>query len=209
MKNGWKKLRKESKINLSLKARAPLQKDAFTLLELLVVIGLLGALAMLLLPRLQMQRSQVVEKSLAPAEMMDIRRAFAAFEADCAPTPADWEIIEKYGLEILMEYDAERGWSFPDSFDYQRGKGWRGPYIEQQGTRRVYIDQNGQPLAGSGTTATIPVVHDPYSALPDDEHYYRLIHTVESGKDYLKLVFIGSDGVLGTDDDIERVILTW
>lgn len=183
--------------------------SGFTFVELLIVIGLLGALATLVLPQFQMKRGGAIDKSLAPAEMMDIRRAFAAFEADCAPTSADRTLIEQYGLEVLMEYNDTRGWSFPDSFDYHRAKGWRGPYIEQQGTRTIYINESGQPLTGSGTTATIPVVHDPYSVLPDDEHYYRVIHKVESGKNYLKLVFIGSDSALATSDDVNQVLLTW
>ena len=189
----------------------------FTLIELLIVIGLLGALATLILPQLHLKRTEVLDTQLAPAEMMDICRAFAAFEADYAPTSADRNRIRDYGLEILMDHNPARGWdSSLGTFDPDRGKGWRGPYIEQQGQRTVFFDvdadpnNSGQPqTGGSGSTVTIPVVRDPYSDSQNDDHYYRVIHKVESGKDHLKLVFIGSDGELGTADDVERVLLTW
>jgi len=176
----------------------------FSLIELLIVIGLLGALATLVLPQFQVKRTEVLDEQLAPAEMMDIRRAFAAFEADCAPTSADRALIEQYGLEILMKFEPLRSWSFPASFDNERGKGWRGPYIERQGSRKVNT-VSGQPLLPGGTE--IPVVHDPYSDLPDDDHYYRV--TKPAAETKLNLVFIGSDGALGTADDVERVLLTW
>jgi len=97
-------------------------------------------------------------------------------------------------------------WSFDSEFDADKGKGWRGPYIERQGSRDVN-PASGQPLLTGG--AEIPVVHDPYCDADDDEHYYRVIYKVESGKNFLKLVFVGSDDTLGTADDVERVLLTW
>ncbi len=188
----------------NIKPRLLSSLAGFTLIELLIVIGLLGVLASLVLSSLQVQRTDVLDNSLAPAEMMDICKAFVAFEADCVPTSTDRTLIEQYGLEILMDYESSRGWSFPDEFDFDRGKGWRGPYIERQGSREVNT-VSGQPLLSGGTD--LPVVHDPYSDLPDDEHYYRVIKPAAETK--LKLVFIGSDGALGTADDVERVLLTW
>ncbi len=174
----------------------------FTLIELLIVIGLLGGLAMLVLPRLSVDRNWAGDEALAPSEMMAIRRAYAAFEADCVPTTVDAQKIGQYGLEILMRYESSRGWSFPGSFDPARRKGWRGPYLEAQGTRTVYINENGQPLTGSGAMAEIPVVHDSrhgMNATGQAERYYRVLHEPKSG--HLALVYIGANGMLECEPD--------
>jgi prepilin-type N-terminal cleavage/methylation domain-containing protein len=172
-------------------------KRAFTLIELLIVIGLLGGLAMLVLPRLSVNRHWASDEALAPSEMMEIRRAYAAFEADCLPTTADAEKMAQYGLEILMRFESSRGWSFPESYDPARRKGWRGPYLEAQGTRTVYVNGIGQPLTGSGPTAQIPVVHDPrhgMDAAGQAERFYRVLREPTSG--HLALVYIGANGTL-------------
>ena len=75
-------------------------KAGFTLIELLIVIGLLGALTALVLPRLQVTKSWAVDESMAPAEMMDIRRAYAAFQADCLPTMSDQTHFARSGLRF-------------------------------------------------------------------------------------------------------------
>ena len=64
-------------------------EGGFTLMEMLIVIGLLGALVALILPRLTVQKTWAVDEAMSPAEMMEIRRAYAAFQADCIPTAAD------------------------------------------------------------------------------------------------------------------------
>jgi len=43
----------------------------FSLIELLIVIGLLGALATLVLPQLQVKRTEVLDEQLAPAGNFD------------------------------------------------------------------------------------------------------------------------------------------
>jgi len=178
----------------------------FTLIEILIVIGLLGALAALILPQLTVHKTWAVDESLAPAEMMDIRRAYAAFQADCLPTSNDAAQVSRYGLAILMTTNIAwaSGWSFPLAFDPDRGKGWRGPYLGQEDVRAVYLDEEGQALTGSGPTAAIPVILDPRHA--DDktaraaERFYR----VQMLTNRLHLVYVGADAAFGTSDDVAQ-----
>ncbi|MGI6496552.1 MAG: hypothetical protein ACOX5G_10795 [Kiritimatiellia bacterium] len=181
----------------------------FTLMEMLIVIGLLGALVALILPKLTVQKTWAVDESMAPAEMMDIRRAYAAFQADCLPTAADRAQIGRYGLAVLMTTNLawSTGWSFPMTFDPRRGKGWRGPYLQPEGVRRVYLDEEGQSLAGTGPTAEIPVVHDPRhatDAADAAERFYR----VQMRTNTLYLVYVGADAVFGSDDDVAQPLET-
>jgi prepilin-type N-terminal cleavage/methylation domain-containing protein len=180
----------------------------FTMMEMLIVIGLLGALVALILPRLTVRKTWAVDESMAPAEMMDIRRAYAAFQTDCMPNEDDREEIARYGLSILMstnlwESNWNAIWSFPASFDPDRGKGWRGPYLQQEGTRTVYPNEDGQALAGSGPTAEIPVIHDPRHATDADaaeQRFYR----VQMRTNTLYLVYVGADAAFGTGDDVAQ-----
>lgn len=169
----------------------------FTLMELLIVIGLLGALTALVLPRLRVTKSWAVEESMVPAEMMEIRRAYAAFQADCLPTVADKTNFARSGLAILMTTNltGAANLTFPLDFDPARGKGWRGPYLQREGERTVYLHEEGQPRTGSGATATIPVIHDPRHEMGgggEGEYYYRVIRQTNE----LFLVYVGEDGSL-------------
>jgi prepilin-type N-terminal cleavage/methylation domain-containing protein len=159
----------------------------FTLLELLIVVGLLAALAALVLPRVTARRTDVWDDSLVPQEMSRIRSAFDAFVCDCVPTSNDLVKVAASGLSILMEYDSDQDWSFPDAYDAERGKGWRGPYMTAEGT----IDE-------------LPVILDPYYSDSLTNHYYR----VEQSNAVTTLVFVGSDGEVDTEDDL-RCELYW
>ncbi|NCC53434.1 MAG: type II secretion system protein [Spartobacteria bacterium] len=179
---------------------------AFSLIELLIVIGLLGALTMLVLPRLTVTKEWAVEDSLVPSEMMEIRRAYAAFQADCVPTLADKTNFVRSGLSVLMttNFPGASGLTFPWAFDTDRGKGWRGPYLQREGIRTVFINEQGQPTNGSGPTASIPVIHDPRYEMGGanvDHHYYRVL--METNEVYL--VYVGEDALLSTtNDNIKR-----
>jgi prepilin-type N-terminal cleavage/methylation domain-containing protein len=169
----------------------------FTLVELLIVIGLLGALSALALPRLHVTKSWAVDESMAPAEMMEIRRAYAAFQADCLPTFADKTNFARSGLAILMTTNltGAADLTFPLEYDPARGKGWRGPYLQREGERTVFLHEEGQPTSGSGATATIPVVHDPRHGMGGggmDGYYYRVIRQTNE----LYVVYVGEDGSL-------------
>ncbi len=184
--------------------------DGFTLIELLIVIGLLGALGALLLSNLGSNRTDTLDASIVQKELSDIQRAFQRFYADCVPGQVDLKHITKYGLAVLMDYEGflEGGdtWSFPEGWDNARGKGWRGPYLENEGIRTVNIaatsgiaDNPAQPAVASGTTADIKVVCTPY--VNDDGcyegSYYRVVPEV-SGTNVIQLwvVFPSHDGQL-------------
>lgn len=173
----------------------PQPSGGFTLIELLIVIGLLGALTALVLPRLMVTKTWAIDESMAPAEMIDIRRAYAAFQADCLPTFADQTNFIRSGLAILMTTNltGAENLTFPLEFDPARGKGWRGPYLQREGERTIYLHEEGQPTNGTGPTASIPVIHDPryeMDATRAGEHYYRVIRQTNE----LFLVYVGEDG---------------
>jgi prepilin-type N-terminal cleavage/methylation domain-containing protein len=185
-------------------------RPGFTLIELLIVIGLLGALVALVLPRLTVQKTWAVDESMAPAEMMEIRRAYAAFQADCLPTALDRTQIDRYGLAILMTTNIAwtTSWSFPLAFEPNRGKGWRGPYLQQEGTRTVYLDEAGQALTGSGPTNEIPVIHDPRHATDDATHAAQHFYRVQMRTNTLYLIYVGADAEFGTGDDVAQPLET-
>jgi prepilin-type N-terminal cleavage/methylation domain-containing protein len=155
-------------------------ENGFTLIELLIVIALLGALASVVLPRVIASRTAAWDDSIVPQEMSRIRLAFDEFVCDCAPTANDWVRITATDLAILMEYDADTDWSFPETYDAQRGKGWRGPY-----------------LIAEGRLNERPVIFDPYYSDELTNHHYR----VEQSNSVTQLVFIGADHELDTADD--------
>ena len=74
---------------------------------------------------------------------------------------------------------------------------------QREGTRRVYLNEEGQPLTGSGPTAEIPVIHDPRHAADvadAEERFYR----VQMRTNTLYLVYVGADAVFGSDDDVAQ-----
>ena len=161
----------------------------FTIIELLIVIGLLGALAVLLLPSFSVSK-EWAEESIALKEMMDIRRAYSAFEADCLPMVADHARIAAYGLEILMRaplQTAASGWDFPASFDPERGKGWRGKYVESEAVLRINHLAPGQEKVAAGGVEVAAVLD------PAGNHYRVLGYNGNRG---LALVCVGKNGVL-------------
>ncbi|MFP4175962.1 MAG: type II secretion system protein [Candidatus Brocadiia bacterium] len=184
--------------------------QVFTLIELLIVIGLLGALATLVLPSFRVQREESLEK-IVKKEMADVQKAFQRFQADCVPQTSDYNLISRYGLEILAEYDDSRGWTFPDEWDPDRGKGWRGPYLQAEGTETVddsatggLPDDPGQPMDDNDTD--IPVVYTPFEDDSDGQpgDYYRVIPELNDTEDEIKtlwLVFPSHSGELPDDPD--------
>jgi len=172
-------------------------KRGLTLIELLIVIGLLGAMAVLVMPRMTANKTWAVDESMVQAEMQTIRQAFARFAADCQPTSADLDHFNTHGLAILMRGDvASLAWSFPPGYEANRGKGWRGPYLESESRRDIDPALPGQPPTGS---VTVPVILDPRAGTDsgsDLQRYYRVLREPASG--HLALIYIGENGVLDT-----------
>ncbi len=170
-------------------------RKGFTLIELLIVIGLLGAMAVLVMPRMTASKSQAVDESMVLAEMSTIRQAFAHFAADCQPTSSDFKHFNSHGLAILLRSDVvSLTWSFPLTYDSRRGKGWRGPYLESESGRDINPAQPGQPPSGA---VNVPVILDPRADMDsasDLQRYYRVLREPATG--HLALVYIGENGIL-------------
>jgi type II secretory pathway pseudopilin PulG len=171
-----------------------LSRHTFTLIELLIVIGPLGALATLVLPQVTATRTEAMDP-IVQKEMQDIRLAFQRFCQDVVPTDAQLDEFRKYGLAPLMRREISGEYAF-DEWDDDRAKGWRGPYLTQEGTRHIAApnaSSNGQDDAGS--EVTIPVIQDPYSESDSDGRFYRVMCRKNGGSDWvpgdLALVFVG------------------
>jgi len=163
----------------------------FTLIELLIVIGLLGALATLVLSGLGASRTEAFNDALVQKELSDIQQAFQRFVLDCAPVRSDYALIAKYGLAPLMDpghggyLETGDAWSFDDTWNNARGRGWRGPYLEREGETAIDVTMAandipmvlGQVEAATGGTE-VPVVQTPYVNDQDSQQggeYYRII----------------------------------
>ena len=146
------------------------QKKAFTLIELLIVIGLLGAMATLLMSTIRVDRRSVVEDSIVLKELADIQAAFQNFAADCALERHKNEklnLVAQYGVTVLLENVGFDPW------DGERQVGWRGPYLLSEGERKYNTETIGQ-IADS-TKDPRQVILTPDAAAENDPHYYRII----------------------------------
>jgi prepilin-type N-terminal cleavage/methylation domain-containing protein len=157
-------------------------RPAFTLIELLIVIGLLGMVVMVMLASFNSNRQETLDHSIVQKELSDIQRAFQRMNADCVLRDDDLGEIARYGLRVLITEGIVPGW------DSDKGRGWRGPYIEREGQRAINPNSVGQ-LEG---TEFVPVVETPYVATDSDPQYYRVVATA-----------LGNVG----GEDVEQVIL--
>ncbi len=160
----------------------------FSLIELVAVLGVIAVMAVIFIPYLSSTDIKAKEDVRA-REMRSIQKAFGRLENDCVLTDSDLQDIADYGLWPLVsrehpylgdEYDYEE-------YDYEKCKGWRGPYIERESEASI-SNTEGQP---SGTI-TVPVINDPYGG------YYRVIIPNGESSRKIALVCTGENGVLET-----------
>ena len=159
------------------------ERNGFTLIELLITIGILGALAAVLLTSFSTDREELLDSSIVQKELADIQRAFQRMNSDCVLKQDDYKLISRYGLAVLMQS------TFLGKWDADKGKGWRGPYLEMESRRFVNtttvspagISTAGQFLDSGGIE--IPVLCTPYAEGDSDGNYYRVIPTVDWGPD--------------------------
>ena len=192
-------------------------RNNFSLIELLIVIGILGALVALVLPTLNTAEINA-RKTVADKEMADICKMFSKMYGDCALPNTDLANIAKDGLWILMQRTQPTGCNLADQneYDYDKGHGWRGPYVQKEGERSIDVSSaDGQETAGG---ITVPVIHDPYHEKGEsDKHYYRVMIPTGAGNEkYIALVCVGSNGELesagvdevtaGGDDTVMRLL---
>lgn len=121
--------------------------NAFTLIELLIVIGLLGALAVIMLPSFKFRKSSA-DKAVMESEMTDIQFAFRRFYDDCLPDSNQMAALTNIGLApLIVRTNASPAFEYPQ-FDPAKNRGWRGPYAFSETTN----------IAGGA----IPTLLDPY-----------------------------------------------
>lgn len=192
------------------------KRKQFSLLELLIVVGILGVLVTLVLPNFTNVQDDAREKVMK-TEMQAIQAAFGRFSSDTGVHSDTTKLtdIADYGLWPLMDKihpnAAVTTITYSD-YDAETGIGRRGPYLAEED--EITIDAAdlatifGQAEDAAPTTSvTIPVVKDPYGG------YYRVLMP-SSGTDKEKniaLVCTGFDKTLNTtrtpnsEGDIEKV----
>jgi type II secretory pathway pseudopilin PulG len=131
----------------------------FSLIELLIVIGILGALLTLVLPGFNDTGEEAKDK-VAKAEMREIQKAFQRFSVDvifrsearpelnglAATSASNKKLydIALYGLWPLLcdvhpvLSSTADGYVSYDAYDSETGLGRRGPYLEQEGLVQIF-----------------------------------------------------------------------
>lgn len=167
---------------------------SFTLLELLVVVGIMATVAGALAVSLSGATDQARE-DMTLRELAELKRAVLQFRADtgffprrgpfdldtrpngAVPTPAEgaaW-FDSPANLSQLLENPlpathALRAW------DASRRRGWRGPYLARNAAREVEVRVTaGADLSGALLADAVPAAADRFlhSVLPGDGELFR------------------------------------
>jgi general secretion pathway protein G len=112
----------------------PLRQQAFTLVELLLVVTIIGVLAAIVVPKM-MGRSEQARQVAARADIASIKTALDAFEVDNGYYPKGTS-----GLQDLLQTPRD-------------ARNWRGPYL----------DKLPQDPWGNNYIYTCPGKHNPSS----------------------------------------------
>jgi prepilin-type N-terminal cleavage/methylation domain-containing protein len=164
-------------VNLNLSPKMFSFKSAFTLIELLLVIGLLGLVATIVIPQFAGTKSDAIEP-IIQSELTAIQRAFFRFKNDVNLQTSQYITVAQYGVSVLITNEIEKTTLF-DNWDPDRQRGWRGTYINSEGEKNININLAGQP---DGTIA-VPVIFAPnQDNESNNTHYYRIIATDENNK---------------------------
>lgn len=157
-----------------------MKKRYFSLIELLIVVGILGALSALILPMFH-DTEKEAKDTVARTKMKDIQRAFGRFHADmlnemrkknASDSNPYLEDIALYGLwplfvrnhPVLSSGEAA---VYP-AYDAERRFGWRGQYLEYDGVTQIAAPTLTS-AQNAGSDCRIPVLRDPYGG------YYRVL----------------------------------
>jgi len=169
-----------------------MKRTRFTILELIIVVGIIAVLSTFLIPLFKNTQSKAL-KDVTFQEMKKIQRAFIRLNDDCLLTGSALEECEKYGLWVLFqrEHPVLTGKNL-QNYDPERGKGWLGKYMVSEGVVRIDPTLDGQKEGTGAGSVVIPVVKDSYGG------YYRVL--IPDGERKVKVVLVcaGPDGVLDT-----------
>jgi type II secretory pathway pseudopilin PulG len=149
-----------------------MKKKYFSLIELLIVIGILGALCTLILPGFGDAEEDAKEKVVL-TEMREAQNAFRRFASDVMlkSNITKMDDILKYGLWPLMKEshpDSNSSITYSD-YDAESGIGRRGPYLQMEGEITIADTLTAGGQAEETAGIEIPVLKDPYGG------YYRVM----------------------------------
>ena len=149
-----------------------MKKKYFSLIELLIVIGILGALCTLILPGFGDAEEDAKEKVVL-TEMREAQNAFRRFASDVMlkSNIMKMDDILKYGLWPLMKEthpDSASSITYSD-YDAESGIGRRGPYLQMEGKITISSTLTAGGQAEDTNGIEIPVLKDPYGG------YYRVM----------------------------------
>jgi len=131
-----------STVHITIARYSCFSRSGFTLLELLIVIGLLAALVGLVLPQFGGTRAEARDQ-MRVAEMHAIHEAFLRFYGDVMPTDVQLTSLTNWHFAPLLAR-TNAAYAYQE-WDPIRNRGWRGPYMHTEG---IWTNAAGHVLPG-------------------------------------------------------------